>query len=379
MLPKSDHWSGRTIVNSPSCHRGHRIGCACCITAARGSLSRRQFVAGAVAAGSASVLHGRRARAQSRGLIDTHHHFYPPRYQKLWLDHEDAHKQPHFPGQVAWSKAKAIEEMDAAGIRTAMLSVASTPGVWFDLGADTANELARECNDFAAQMMRDHPGRFGLFATLSMLDIDKTLHEIEYVFDTLKADGVGLQTSYGDKWLGDAAYRPVFDELNRRKAVAYVHPLVASCCAQLGVGTFPAVIEVPHDTTRTITSLLLSGGFARWRNIRWLFSHAGGTMPMMAGRIQSFYGARPDMHQFAPEGIIGELRRLNYDTANATSGPAMAALLKLVPSSQVTYGSDYPYFRLDQMRDLERLGLDASDLRAIGGANAMRLVPRLAM
>ncbi|UFZ08004.1 amidohydrolase [Bradyrhizobium ontarionense] len=353
----------------------HRPGCGCC--AAPGALSRRSFIAGTAAVGATAVMTGRRALAQDRSLIDTHHHFYPPRYQKLWLDWEDARKLPHFPGQVAWTRQKQIEDMDAAGIRTAILSLASTPGVWFDLGPDKASELARECNDFAAEMMRDSPGRFGLLATLSMLDADRTLREIDYVFDTLKADGVGLQTNYGDTWLGDARYRPVFEELNRRAALVYVHPLVANCCAALSVGTFPAVIEVPHDTTRTITSLLLSGGFARWRNIRWLFSHAGGTMPMMAGRIESFYGARPDLHQFAPDGITGELRRLYYDTANATSAPSIGALLKLVPTSQVTYGSDYPYFRLDQMRDLERLGLTTSDLKAIGNGTALRLIPRL--
>jgi predicted TIM-barrel fold metal-dependent hydrolase len=157
----------------------------------------------------------------------------------------------------------------------------------------------------------------------------------------------------------------------------YVHPLVASCCGQLSVGTFPAVIEVPHDTTRTVTSLLLSGGFARWRDIQWLFSHAGGTIPMMAGRIDSFYAKRPNLKEFAPEGIEGELRRLNYDTANATSAPAIAALLKLVPVSKVTYGSDYPYFGLDQMKNLEELGLPAADLKAIGSENAIKLVPRL--
>jgi 6-methylsalicylate decarboxylase len=355
--------------------RSHVPGCTCCATT---ELSRRQFVAGAVAVGATAVLPGKAAFAQQqRALIDTHHHFYPPGYQKLWLDYEDQRKIPHFPAQVAWSKAKAIEDMDKAGIRTAMLSVASTPGVWFDLGPEKAGELARQCNDFAADMMRDNPGRFGLFATLSMLDIDKTLKEIEYVFDTLKADGVGLQSNYGDKWLGNAAYKPVFDELNRRKAVVYVHPLVASCCAQLSVGTFPAVIEVPHDTTRTVTSLLLSGGFARWRDISWLFSHAGGTIPMMAGRIDAFYGARPNLKDFAPDGILGELRRLNYDTANATSAPAIAALLKLVPPSKVTYGTDYPYFQLDQMKDLEQLGLDAADLEAIASENAIKLIPRL--
>ena len=355
----------------------HAPGCDCCAARTSSPLSRRRFVAGSAAVAATALLQGSRALGQVGGLIDTHHHFYPPDYQKLWLDWEDARKLPHFAGQVAWSRKKQLEDMDAAGIRTAMLSIASTPGVWFNLGADKASNLARQCNDFGAEMVRDNPGRFGLFATLSMLDIDSTLREIEYAFDTLKADGVGLQTNYGDKWLGDATYRPVFDELNRRSAMVYVHPLVAACCAALSVGTFPAVIEVPHDTTRTITSLLLSGSFARWRSIQWLFSHAGGTMPMMAGRIEAFYGRQPELHQLVPNGVIGELRRLNYDTANATSAPAMAALLKLVPVSQVTYGSDYPYFGLDQMRDLEQLGLDNSDLKAIGSGNAMRLIPRL--
>jgi predicted TIM-barrel fold metal-dependent hydrolase len=177
--------------------------------------------------------------------------------------------------------------------------------------------------------------------------------------------------------LGNPIYKPVLEELNRRNAVVYVHPLVAACCSQLSVGTFPAVIEVPHDTTRTVTSLLLSGSFARYRDIKWLFSHAGGTIPMMAGRIDSFYGRRPNLKEFAPDGIEGEFKRLYYDTANATSAPAMAALMKLVPVSQITYGSDYPYFPLDQITNLRQLGLTQEQLQAIGSANAMRLISSL--
>ncbi|TWB52358.1 putative TIM-barrel fold metal-dependent hydrolase [Bradyrhizobium sacchari] len=349
-----------------------------CSTCGGPSWSRRGFLAGAGALGLAASIPTVAARGQTTpALIDTHLHFYPPEYQKLWLGYEDARKQPHFPGQVAWTREKLVEDMDRNGIRAGILSVASTPGVWFDLGAAEAGRLARACNEYAAEMMRDHPGRFGLFATLSMLDVDATLKEIEYAFDTLKADGIGLQSSYGDKWLGNAAYKPVLEELNRRKAVVYVHPLVASCCSALSVGTFPAVIEVPHDTTRTVTSLLLSGSFARYRDLKWLFSHAGGTIPMMAGRINSFYGARPDLKEFAPEGIEGELRRLHYDTANATFAPSMAALLKLVPASQITYGTDYPYFGLAQFAQLQKLGLSTSDLDAIGQENAIRLFPRL--
>lgn len=312
-------------------------------------------------------------------VIDTHHHFYAPPYQSAWLEWEKKRNIPHFQSQVNWSVAKAVEDMDKAGVRTGILSLASTPGVWFDLPAPEVAKMARVCNDFGAQMMRDRPGRFGLFATLPMIDVDASLKEIAYAFDTLKADGVGLQTNYGDKWPGDRAYRPIFEELNRRKAVVYFHPLVAACCGRLSVGTFPAVIEVPHDTTRAVASLLLSGSFARYRDIKWLFSHAGGTVPMLAGRMKYFFDFRKDLAQFAPNGVEAEFQRLHYDTANATHPSSMAALLKLIPDTQVTYGSDYPYVPMDtQVQALQKLGLSGSQVAAIESGNARRLIPRLA-
>jgi predicted TIM-barrel fold metal-dependent hydrolase len=343
----------------------------------RAGVSRRQFTAALVALGGAAMVPQVAFGGDEPTLIDTHHHFYPPEYQKAWLDWEESRKLPHFATQVGWMREKSLEEMDKAGIRTAILSLPSTPGLWFDADPGAAVRMVRICNDYGASMVRDFPGRFALFAPLSMLDIDTTLKEIEYAFDTLHADGIGLQSNYGDRWLGNAMYQPVLEELNRRKALVYVHPLVANCCRNLSVGTFPAVIEVPHDTTRTVTSLLLSGTFARLRDIRWLFSHAGGTIPMMAGRIDAFYGARPNLKEFAPEGIEGELRRLHYDTANATHPAQMAALLKLVPVSQITYGTDYPYFPTTQITNLRELGLGADQLQAIGSDNALRLVPRL--
>ena len=360
--------------------QGRLTGCQCYGAPSRRQSSRRQFVAGLATLGAAAfgaATLPKLASAQHKAsLIDTHHHFYPPEYQKAWLGWEESRKLPHFPTQVAWTREGAggdgqgrhphgdpVARVDARPV------VRHRP--------EAAARMARSCNEYGTQMVQDFPGRFGLFATLSMLDVDTTLKEIEYAFDTLKADGVGLQSNYGDKWLGNPAYKPVLEELNRRKAVVYVHPLVASCCGALSVGTFPAVIEVPHDTTRTVTSLLLSGTFARLRDINWLFSHAGGTIPMMAGRINSFYGARPNLKDFAPDGVEGELKRLYYDTANATHPAQMAALLKLVPVSQVTYGTDYPYFPTTQIASLRELGLSAAELEAIGSDNAARLVPRL--
>ncbi len=343
--------------------------------------SRRQLVASLAALGASAFLPAcsSLARKPAGSLIDTHHHFFAPAYQKAWLDWDVKHGVPHFPQQVAWSQAKALEDMDRAGVRTAMLSLASTPGVWFDAGPAEATRMARLCNEYAAQMVRDHPGRFGLFATLPMVDVDASLKEIDYALGTLKADGFGLQTNYGDKWPGDAAYRPVLEELNRRKALVYFHPLVASCCGRLSVGTFPAVIEVPHDTTRAVASLLLSGSFARYRDIRWLFSHAGGTVPMLAGRMEYFFRNLKNINQIAPQGVAAEFRRLYYDTANATHPASMAALLKLVPGTQVVFGSDYPYVPIaDQVAALRSQGLDTDLVSAIESGNARRLLSRSA-
>jgi predicted TIM-barrel fold metal-dependent hydrolase len=342
--------------------------------------SRRHFLAGAAAVGASALLAGAEATAQPSPakLIDTHHHFYPPTYQKAQIAWEDQHHVPHLGVQGDWNRDNDLEAMDKNGITTALLSLASTPGVWFDTNPGAAHDMARLCCDFGAEMVRDRPGRYGLFAPLSMLDIDATLKEIEYAFDTLKADGINLQTNYGDKWLGHPDYKPVLEELNRRKAVVFVHPLVASCCSNLSVGAPPAVIEVPHDTTRTVVSLLLSGAFARQRDIQWLFSHGGGTIPYLAGRIEAFYDNKARApNGFAPDGIEAEFRRLYYDTANATHPATMAALRQLVPISQITYGTDYPYFALNQIDRLRESNLSPGDLEAIANGNASRLVPRL--
>ncbi len=343
--------------------------------------SRRQFIGALGALGAAQLTacaSGGAAAAGGGTLIDTHHHFYAPEYQKAWLDWEDKRNIPHFQQQLGWSRAKSLEDLDKAGVRTAMLSLASTPGVWFDAPLPEVIRMSRLCNDYGADMVRSTPGRFGLFATLPMIDVESSLKEIDYAFGTLKADGVGLQTNYGDKWPGDPAYAPVFEELNRRKAVVYFHPLVASCCGRLSVGAFPAVIEVPHDTTRAVVSLLLSGTFARHRDIQWLFSHAGGTVPMLAGRMDYFFKFRKDADQIAPQGYEAEFKRLHYDTANATHPASMAALLGLIPSSQVVFGSDYPYVPIaTQANALRSQGLPADVVAAIESGNAKRLLPRI--
>lgn len=305
--------------------------------------------------------------------IDTHHHFFPPPYLeplRRWAEQEGSGLRPP---QRDWTIARDLEEMDRTGTATAILSI-STPGTWFG-DAEEARRLARLCNDYAAEMARNHPGRYGLFASLPMPDVEGCLREIEHAFDALKASGIGLMTSYAGKWPGDPLFAPVFEELNRRKAVVYFHPLAPDCCEHLMPYLPSAYTEWLQDTNRAVTSLLFSGALARYRDIRFLFSHAGGGIPMLAGRLVNMAKQRGDVAQIAPEGVEHELRRLYYDTANSTTAPTMAALLAFAPITQIVFGSDYPYYTIAENLDgLARVKLSARHRRAIERGNAARLL-----
>ena len=284
-----------------------------------------------------------------------------------------AQQQGYLPARILnWSPQNALAEMDQNGVATSIVSI-STPGIWFG-DAQSARTLARKCNEYAAQLVKDYPGRFGFFASAPLPDTEGSLKEIAYALDVLKADGIIFLTSYGDKWPGDPAYVPVFDELNRRKALVYFHPAAPNCCRNL-ISDVPTVFtEVPQDTTRAITSLLFSGSFARFRDTRFIFSHAGGTIPMLAGRLSYYSAEMKDLVDKIPNGIEFELKRLYYDIASSANPPAMAALMKLVPTSQILFGSDYPFVRIAEgAAGMNQVGLSASELRAIGRDNAARI------
>jgi predicted TIM-barrel fold metal-dependent hydrolase len=311
--------------------------------------------------------------AQAPHRIDVHHHFFPQFLLEAW---QKAGVR-NAPGVQSWKLETTLEQMDRGGVATAILSLPTGLNIP-DLNAEQSRHLARLINEYVIEAMKDHPRRFGLFAFVPMPDIESTLKEIEYALDVLKADGVGLNTSYGDKWLGHPDFKPVMDELNRRKAVVYVHPLAPQCCGNLMPYVPASFIEFPQDTNRAVTSLLLSTTFTRTRDIRWIFSHAGGAVPMLAGRINALARSQRTSADSLPDGIDFELKRLHYETANAAYAPNMAALLKYVPISQVLFGTDYPFVSVtENVSDLGKIGLPANDLKAVESDNAIRLISRL--
>lgn len=330
-------------------------------------LTRRGFVMGCACGGLGAAAPGF-AQGRRAGAIDVHYHATT----QTMKDVAARGGQPiPFP---VWEAGKALEEMDQQGVE---MSIISMPVVSSTAPQEDAahRAFARKFNEDAAQIVRDHPKRFRFFAYVPMPFQHASLDEMAYALDTLGADGIYLCTSYGDKWLGDASFTPVMAELDRRKAVVFTHPMGASCCLAVQPGIGPAIIEYGVDTTRTIASLIFSGAAARYPNIRFIFSHAGGVAPYLFERLDRESNRRkltPD------QGAATILKRFFYDTAQATNPHALGGLSRLVPESQILFGSDYAWRSAgEQLKALDGLGFKAGTVDAIRRGNALKLLPTL--
>jgi predicted TIM-barrel fold metal-dependent hydrolase len=343
-------------------------GCACC--EGPGGLSRRGFLASAVGAAAATALAPGAALAQpvpaKPTRIDVHHHMVPPAHAEFLT-------KKNVPA-IKWSVQMSLDDMDKSGIKTAVLSQIQ-PGTWFGDAAES-RRMSRIINEYGAKLVQDHPGRFGLFATITPLDVEGSLKEIEYAFDTLKADGLGLLTSYNGKYLGDPSFAPVWEELNRRKAIIYIHPLAANCCGDVVPGIPSGSIEYATDSTRTIAHLVFTGTSQKFPDIRWIFSHSGGVLPFLTQRF--IQQQKVQKHPFLPNGPMPEFKKFYYELAQGNTKAQLYGLSQIVDSSHMLYGTDFPYRDGAEVNaGIAEYGFNAGDLASIDRGAAMKLLPNL--
>jgi predicted TIM-barrel fold metal-dependent hydrolase len=355
--------------------------CACCKAEpalAALPVSRRSFLgrgAAATAWGLATATAGEpSASAQAPAKprrIDVHHHFVPPVHAAALTAHKST-------SPFKWSPAVSLDDMDKAGIDTAIVSLLN-PGVWFGQKDEASRRLARACNEYAADLERDYKGRFRSFAVINLPDTEGSLREIEYSLDVLKAQGIALWTSYSDKYLGDPAFLPVFEELNRRRAVVYTHPTVPDCCANLVQGIPVSTLEYAHETTRTIASIVFGEGQTALKcpDVQFIWSHSGGTLPFLTSRFVEFASRPRDRKRF-PNGPLPIFRKFFYEVAQGNTPAQLAALTAMVDVSQVMLGSDYPFRKgIDAVEGVHNYKFSPDEIKAIESQNAIRVMPAL--
>ena len=310
--------------------------------------------------------------------IDVHHHILPDFF---WRETNDQHAPVGGIAPAPWSRDSTLSFMDDAEIDIAVTSI-STPGV--HVGDDAkARSLARRCNELSAELVQARPDRFGGFACLPMPDLGGTFVELAYALDVLKLDGVVLFSNARGIYLGDTRCDALFTELERRRAVVFVHPNASPDPTAHALGLPDSLIDFVADTTRAIAKLHYSGTFARTPNVTYIFSHAGGTIPYLATRfgVVDQMGVIPDQthHRGNAEDTF---RRLYWDTALSWHDPVLEMLRSVVGIDHVVYGSDFPYFRRDLAvagrRELASTqALSAADRDKVFGGTASSLLPRL--
>jgi predicted TIM-barrel fold metal-dependent hydrolase len=335
-------------------------------------VNRRSFLAGSATAAAMGLAPPALAQAPAKTRrIDVHHHIVPPVQAEALARHKST-------GVAKWSVEASLADMDKAGVDTAVTSILN-PGVWFGEVNEEARMLARACNEYAANLERDHKGRFRTFAVIPLPDTEGSLREIEYALDVLKADGIALWTNYTGKYLGDPAFLPVFEELNRRKAVVYTHPTGLDCCSNLVKGIPVSTLEYAHDTTRTIVSLVFSEANTALKcpDIKFIWSHSGGTLPFLTSRFVELAN-RPRDKERLPDGPLPIFARFYYEIAQGNTRGQLAALMEMVKISQVMFGSDYPFRKgIEAVEGEHNFTFTPDEVRAIDSENAIRVMPGL--
>jgi predicted TIM-barrel fold metal-dependent hydrolase len=308
-----------------------------------------------------------RLSGNAQRIIDVHHHFEP--------------SAKNVDG-TAWSIERALDELD----RNAVTAAIGYAGPVFDDDVASGRRRAHETNEWSTQLCRNHPRRFGLFASLPLSDVEGSLAEIAHAFDELHADGIGLATHYDGLGLGDAKFRPIFEELDHRKAVVYVHPAGAPCSTASTL-TYESDlisapwIEFPTNTARTILSLWTAGIPQRFSGLTFIFCHGGGVMPILLGRIAGFanwVSVGPErLATLFPDGVYAEFAKLYFECAQAFAPETIALLRTIVPAEHLLYGSDFSYFPVSHsIEQFARLDLPDDVRTKIAGGNAAALLPR---
>ncbi|BCI51389.1 hypothetical protein NIIDNTM18_06670 [Mycolicibacterium litorale] len=307
-------------------------------------------------------------------LIDTHHHLVPPGSVALYVP--PGQEKATYAGRVrSWKPREAIEQMDSAGIAAAITSVVAAVGM-----PERPQELARlvrSFNEFGAEVVRDHPQRFGFLAGVPLPNVDAALEEISYALDDLKADGLCVFSSHAGIRLGDPRVDPVIAELDARRAVVLVHPTGSPMLDQLVPGLGVGLTELAFETPRTIASLLFNGVFHRYPKVRYIFPHGGGALPMLTERWNILGRSDERYSEFVAGGVEKVLGRYHYDVATVATSAMHTAVRTFAPPQRLLFGTDYPLLPIDITGSaLKNVGISPDELMDLSYRNALNLFPR---
>jgi predicted TIM-barrel fold metal-dependent hydrolase len=371
------------------------------------------------------------ASAEKR-VVDIHTHMYPPSYIKILESRstipvvrtfpqtpdprlilleaevsslEAASKDPTAkpPGRPLTSHyaslAQKIHFMDTHHIDISVISLANP---WLDfLDRSESGGIAKSVNNEFSSMCAQHPGRLFFFATLPLTaPLEEIVASITHASGLKYCRGVILGTSGLGKGLDDPDLLPILEAIAAARLTIFLHPHYGlpnevwgpRASAEYG-HVLPLALGFPMETTIAVTRMYLAGVFDQVRDLRMILAHSGGTLPFLAGRIESciFHDG-----QLVREGKVGKGRRSVWDVlkeqiyldAVIYSEVGLKAAVHASGADRLMFGTDHPFFpplETDEQGEWESVSLNAEavaravgkespDADAIMGSNAIRIL-----
>lgn len=280
------------------------------------------------------------SKMKNASKIDVHVHYLPHAYREALI--KSGEKKPDGFPTPEWNLDTHLGFMKNLGITTSVISI-SSPHINFG-DEKAAKVLARKVNEDGAEIVNKYPDKFGLFAALPLPNVEYTIEEIKYAVDVLHTDGFALPTNAQGIYLGNPSLDPIFEELDKHKAVIVLHPNKPSSVPEgVNEGLPAPTMEFFFDTTRTVTNMILKGIFTRYPNIKFIIPHAGAFLTTLADRLNPFLQHIPVGEEKIKVNVYDALKGLYYDIAGFSIPRQLENLLEIVDASHLLYGSDYPY------------------------------------
>jgi 6-methylsalicylate decarboxylase len=301
--------------------------------------------------------------------IDVHAHFYPTRYIDCVSRLRGEQNYRIRAAGAAVTLEQRVDLLDRSGIRVQVLSVGGRQP--YGAEANEAISAAKLGNDLFAEVCTRHGGHFAAFAALPLPHIDAALFELARALDDLGMLGVNLGCSVAGQPLDDAAFAPVFAELDRRGAVLFLHPVGCGCGTLLEGFDLDFPLGAPFEDTVAALRLVLAGIVNRYPRIRIIVPHLGGTLPFLVERLDGSLAGRS---QYKPSEY---LKRLWYDTVNG-SVAALRCARDAFGADRLLLGTDFPHLagpRFERcVSYIEQSELAPAEKSAVLDGNAQRVL-----
>ena len=284
-------------------------------------------------------------------VIDIHAHISPQAFIDAVKAGEDWHgiassgaaaaAHRHNP-RTMWTPDERLADMDSLGVDVQVLSTNAVL-YGYDMDADAAAAMCRDCNDYVSGLVAERPDRFAGLATLPMQDVPAAIAELERSVSRLGLKGAMMGDHVNGRTFDDPSFMPFWKAAESLGAFILIHqggPTVVS--PRSSRYHLPNTIGNLADRAVTFAAFVFGGVMDACPDLRICLSHGGGYTCFGIGRMDRGWQVRPEARANISKPPSAYLSRFYYDTITHDE-KALRYVIDAAGAERVVFGTDWPY------------------------------------